>query len=163
MSRAVIIRRILFSTVIGLLLGFAISEVTFSFLKETARPPKNIELLIPAGTAAQVARGEQPPSIPAALTFVAGDTLIVRNQDVTDHQLGPLWIPAGASASLQLTAVDSYAYSCSFQPSRSMGLDVHEPLTLGTRLEGIFFTGIPLAILLALYSLILTPKRAAAT
>jgi hypothetical protein len=159
MSRAIILRRMLFSIVIGLLLGLAISEITFSFLRETARPPKNIELIIPAGTAAQVARGEQPPSIPDALTLVAGDTLIVRNEDVTDHQLGPLWIPAGASASLRLTEADSYDYSCSFQPSRSIGLDVHESLTWSTRLEGIFFTGIPLAVLLALYSLIFTPKR----
>lgn len=154
-------KRIVLSLGIGLLLGVAISEVTFVFVKKTARPPAEIELVIPAGTAERVARGEQPPSIPESLSFVVGDRLTVRNEDAADHQLGPLWIPAGTSASLQLSAVDSYAYACSFQPSKYIGLDVHEPLTLGTRLQGILFTGIPLGVLLALYSLILPPRRPA--
>src|SRR3972149_449943 len=112
MSRTVVVKRIVISLLVGLLVGVAISEITFVFLRETARPPEEIELVIPAGTAERVARGEQPPSIPAALSFVVGDTLIVRNEDSQDHQLGPLWIPAGTSASLKLSTVESYASSC---------------------------------------------------
>jgi hypothetical protein len=159
MSRRALLKRISISLVVGLVLGAVISEVTFIFLQETARPPQEIELLIPLGTAERVGRGEQPPSIPASMSFVVGDTLVVKNEDEVDHQLGPMWIPAGASARLQLSTVESYAFSCSFRPTKFMGLDVNEPLTWNTRLGGILFTGLPLGVLLALYSVILSPKR----
>jgi len=163
MPRRVLVKRVVISILLGLLLGAAISEITFIFLKETARPPQEVVLVIPAGTAERVARGEKPPTIPASLSFVAGDTLIVKNEDSVDHQLGPLWIPAGTSASLELASVNNYAYTCSFQPGKYIGLDVHEPLTLSTRLKGIMFTGLPLGVLMALYSLILGPRRLIAT
>ena len=65
MSRGEIAKRILYSFLLGLLLAVAITEIPFLFLRETARPPKEITLVIPAGTAEQVARGEQPPGIPS--------------------------------------------------------------------------------------------------
>jgi hypothetical protein len=155
----IIIKRILISVLIGLVIGAAINEITFMFLRETARAPKVIELVIPEGTAERVARGETPPTIPDSMTFVVGDTLVVKNDDSADHELGPLWIPAGSSATLSLDAVQSYAYACSFQPGKYFGLDVHEALTLGTRLYGILYSGIPLGGLLALYSLIIPVKK----
>lgn len=153
------INRILISILIGLVFGAALSEITFRFLKETARPPQEIVLTIPAGTAEQVARGEKPPNIPVDMIFVVGDTLVVKNEDVANHQLGPLWIPAGSSASLALGATESLAYECSFQPSKYVNLDVREPLTLGTRLYGIIFAGLPLGVLIALYSIIMPTKE----
>jgi hypothetical protein len=159
MPRTLLVKRIVISILLGLLLGAAISEITFLFLNETARAPQVVLLVIPAGTAERVARGEKPPTIPGSLSFVAGDTLTVKNEDSLDHQLGPLWIPAGTSASLELASVNSYAYACSFQPSNYIGLTVHEPLTLTTRIKGIIFTGLPLGALIALYSLVLAPRR----
>ena len=47
----IIIKRILVSLLIGLIIGAAINEITFMFLRETARTPKVIELVIPEGTA----------------------------------------------------------------------------------------------------------------
>ena len=76
-----------------------------------------------------------------------------------DHELGPLWIPAGTSASLPLNAVQSFAYGCSFQPDNYFGLDVREPLTLSTRLYGILFSGLPLGVLIALYTLVMPAKK----
>lgn len=154
-----ILKRILVSLLIGLAVGTLINEVTFLFLRETARAPKVIELVIPEGTAESIAKGETPPSLPDAMTFVVGDTLLVRNNDVTDHQLGPLWIPAGTSASLPLDAAQSYAYECSFQEGNYFGLDVHEPLTTGTRLYGILYSGLPLGMLIALYAVIMPAKK----
>ena len=159
MSRAFIINRLFVSVVLGFLIGAAVSEVPFLFLRETARPPREITLTIPAGTSAQVARGEQPPSIPENMSFVVGDTLVVRNEDETDHKLGPLWIPANSSAQLSLDQEESLAYECSFQPGNYFGLDVHEPLTARTRLFGIFYVALPMMILIALYSLLVTPKK----
>ncbi len=143
----------------GLLIGAAINEISFLFLRETARAPTVIELVIPDGTAEKVARGETPPTLPDSMTFVVGDTLLVKNDDRSDHELGPLWIPAGASASLSLDAAQSYAYACSFQPGKYFGLDVHEALTTGTRLYGILYSGIPLGVLIALYALIMPAKK----
>lgn len=153
------IKKILISGMLGLLIGVAISEVPFLFLRETARPPQEIVLTIPAGTSEQVARGEQPPSIPENMTFVVGDRLVVRNEDKVDHKLGPLWIPANSSAQLALDQEESLAFECTFQPGNYFGLDVREPLTPRTRLFGILYVAVPMAILIALYSLVLPPRK----
>ncbi len=154
-----IAKRILFSLAFGLLIGAAVSEIPFIFLRETARPPKEIVLTIPIGAAEQVARGEQPPSIPENMIFVVGDILVVQNNDSVDHKLGPLWIPANASAQLSLDREESLAFECSFQPGNYLGLDVHQPLTLSTRIYGIFYAGIPMALLIALYSFVMPAKK----
>jgi hypothetical protein len=159
MPLKVALRRASIAFILGLLIGLAISEISFLYLHETARPPSRIQLVIPAGTAAQVERGEKPPSIPDSLSFVVGDTLVVKNEDSSDHQLGPLWIPAGSSASLKLDQVEKYAFTCSFQPTKYFGLDVNEPLTPLTRMEGILFAGIPMGALLAVYSLVAWPVK----
>jgi hypothetical protein len=159
MSKNQIVKRIIYSLLIGLVLGAVITEVPFLFLQETARPPKEIVLTIPAGTAEQVARGEQPPGIPENLVFVVGDRLTVKNQDVVDHKIGPLWIPAKTSAQLSLNQAESLAYECSFQPSKYIGLDVHEALTLGTRIYGVMYVGLPLGVLITLYVLVMPSKK----
>jgi hypothetical protein len=159
MTREQILKRIGISLLLGLLLGAAISEVPFLFLRETARPPEEITLIIPNGTSEQVARGEQPPSIPENMSFVVGDILVIRNEDVVDHKLGQLWIPANSSAQLSLDQEQNFAYECSFQPGNYFGLDVNEPLTMGTRLYGILYAGIPLGVLIALYALVMPSKK----
>lgn len=159
MLRSEVVKRIGYSLLIGLLLGVVISEVPFIFLRETARAPKEITLVIPQGTSEQVARGEQPPTIPENMVFVVGDTLIVKNEDEVDHKLGPLWIPANSSAQLSLDEENSFAYECSFQPGKYLGLDVNEPLTTGTRIYGMIYAGLPLGVLIALYSLVMPSKK----
>jgi hypothetical protein len=154
-----IIRRAAISVLVGLLVGFLISEISYQFLKESSRAPETIELVIPDGTADQVARGETPPTIPEEMTFVVGDVLLVHNQDVTDHQLGPVWIPASTSASLNLDEVNNFIFACTFQPSSYLGLDVREPVTLATRIGGVIFSGLPLGAIIALYSLIVWPIK----
>lgn len=156
-----IVKRIAFSLAIGLLIGIALSEITFSFLGRTARAPQTIAVTVPLGTADLVARGEQPPTLPQGMTFVVGDVLLINNEDSVDHQLGPLWVPAGASGQLVLGKPESLAYECSFQADNYIGLDVYEPLTWGTRVYGILFAGIPMGILIALYASILPAKNGA--
>jgi hypothetical protein len=152
-------KRIALSMALGILIGLALSEISFIFLGRTARPPKTITLIIPAGTAELVARGEQPPALPQNMTFVVGDVLVIENKDSADHQLGPLWVPAGASGQLVLGKADSLAYECSFQVGNYFGLDVYEPLTLGTRVYGILFSGVPMGILIALYASIFPARH----
>ena len=153
------IKRILVSMLIGIALGLVISEISFIFLQETARPPEEIVLTIPAGTAEKVARGEQPPSIPQDMVFVVGDTLVVKNDDHVDHKLGELWIPANSSAQLSLNEEQNMAFECSFQAGNYFGLDVRQSLTLGTRIYGVLYAGIPLGILIAVYSFVIPVKK----
>ena len=157
--RNILIKRLVISLVIGLVLGAAISEIPFLFLQETARAPQEIVLTIPGGTAEQVSRGEQPPSIPTDMIFVVGDVLVVNNDDSVDHKLGPLWIPANSSAQLPLGQEESLAFECTFQPGKYFGLDVREPLTTSTRIFGMVYAGLPMGILIALYSFILPVKK----
>jgi hypothetical protein len=157
--RNILLKRLAISLVVGLLFGVAISEIPFLFLRETARPPQDVVLTIPNGTAEQVARGEQPPSIPENMIFVVGDVLIVKNEDSVDHKLGQLWIPANSSAQLALAQEENLAFECTFQPGNYFGLDVREPLTASTRLSGILFAGLPMAVLIALYSFIFPTKK----
>lgn len=154
-----ILKRILFSVLLGLVVAAVSVEVSYQVLKRENREPQQIELVIPAGTAQNVANGQSPPSIPKDMTFVVGDTLVVVNQDEVDHQLGPLWIPAGTSASMHLDTEENYILDCSFQPGKVFGMDVLQPVTLGTRLTGILFAGFPLGALFAVYSVLIAPDK----
>jgi hypothetical protein len=153
------IKRIVISMVIGMAIGVLVSEVSFILLHETARPPHEVVLSIPVGTAEQVARGEQPPSIPKDMVFVVGDTLVIKNEDIVDHKLGQLWIPAKSTAELSLNEAQNVAFECSFQPGNYFGLDVHQALTMGTRIYGVLYLGLPLGILFALYSFVIPSKK----
>ena len=153
------IKRILISFLLGILVAAVSTEISYQVLKRENREPQQIELVIPAGTAQNVADGQVPPSIPEDMTFVVGDTLVVVNQDEVDHQLGPLWIPAGTSASLHLDTEENYIVDCSFQPAKVFGMDVRQPVTLGTRLTGILFAGFPLGALFAVYSILLSSDK----
>ena len=154
-----IIKRIVISMLLGIILAAITTEVSYQVLKRENREPMRVELVIPAGTAASIEKGKAPPGIPEVMTFVVGDTFVVFNQDEVDHQLGPLWIPPGTSASINLDMEENYSYECSFQTTRIFGLDVLQPVTLGTRLTGILFAGFPLGALFSVYSVLLTPDK----
>jgi len=149
------IKRISIAILLGITLGAVTMEIAYQLLKRENRAPKEIQLVIPAGTAESIAQGQTPPSIPDDMTFVIGDTLVVVNQDDIAHQLGPLWIPAGTSASMNLDTEQNYVFECSFQPTRVFGIDVLQPVTIKTRLVGMLFAGFPLGALFAVYSVLL--------
>ncbi len=159
MRRNVFAKRILISLALGMLVGVALSEVSFWLLGETAREPRTIVVVIPPGTAELVARGEQPPTLPKGMVFVVGDILSIKNDDSADHQLGPIWIPAGTSGHLVLGQSDKLAFECSFLPSKYFDLDIREPLTFSTRLYGIFYAGLPLGALIAVYFVSMPEKK----
>ena len=158
MQRSVIIKRILISMLVGLAMGVVISEVSFDLLNNgQTRPPKVVEIDIPVGTAARVARGEADSSLPSSMTFVVGDTLLVRNLDTAAHQLGPLFIPAGTSASMKLATENGYSLLCSFEPSKYLELSVLPPLTIWTRIVGILEAGLNVGFLIAVYAVFALP------
>ena len=150
--------RLAITFVAALALVWIGSELAFYFLRvDTDRPPEEIELVIPSGTAAKVEAGESIPAIPDEMTFVLGDTLVVRNEDLVDHQLGPLWIPPKTKASLVLDAAQRYAYSCSFKTTRYLGLNVKQATTWQTRVVALGFAVPPTTMFFFIYSLVLWP------
>jgi hypothetical protein len=155
--RSAALKRIGLATLIGLVFGFLLNEITFQFVKEVNRAPTTVELTIPVGTADELERGNEALGIPDEMIFVVGDVLVVENLDDTDHQLGPLWIPAGAEASLSLDEEENFIYTCTFNATNFFGLDVREPVTIWTRVSGTIFSGIPMAAILALYSFVMWP------
>ncbi len=152
--------RLLISIIAGTLFAFVVSEGAFFMLRDTSdHTPQHIELVIPAGTAARVAAGQPVPSIPSDLSFVIGDTLVVKNDDDVAHQLGPVWVPPGASASLNLDEANKFSYACTFQTSRNLGLDVRSRVTWATRAQAFLMVGPPMIALIAIYSLLVWPLK----
>lgn len=152
--------RILISFVLGFALAALTTELAYVFLKRENRPPEVVEIVIPDGTAEQIRQGGGGQlGIPESMQFVVGDTIKVVNNDNENHILGPLWIPAGSSASLKLEAEQHLAYECTFQPDNYFGLDVREPVTWSTRAWGIFLAGFPLSMIFAIYSGLIPAKK----
>lgn len=141
-------------SMIGCIFAWGFSEAAFIILRDQSdHAPSRIELVIPAGTAERVAAGQAIPSIPTDMSFVIGDVLVVNNQDSVSHQLGPIWVPPGASASLAMEIENKYTYACTFEPSKYFGLDVRPRVTLQTRIQAILLAGLPMGMLMFAYSL----------
>jgi hypothetical protein len=144
--------RILFMLLIGLVFGGLVSEISFWLSPDLNKAkPHNKELIIPAGTAAKLKEGQPVLEIPETMAIVEGDILIVRNQDIVSHQLGPVWVPPQSSGVLQIGKENKYSYECSFTRDKVFGLDVTPPLTLWMRLQGMLSVGLPTGVMLALY------------
>ena len=123
------------------------------------RAPQTLQLVIPAGTAERVAQGEPAPGIPDKMTFIVGDVLEVKNEDVQPHELGPIWVPPGATGSLVLKEANRFSYSCSFAPDRYLGLDVRQTTGFATRMTGLMISAPTLAVFLFIYSLLVIPVK----
>ena len=146
--------------VLGISIGIVaiFNEAAFLLLKDNAdRAPKTIQIIIPKGTAERVKAGEDVPSIPEEMVFVVGDVLEVKNEDIVNHQLGPLWVPPGTSARLVMEKADKLAFSCSFQTSQYLGLDIRNPTTLATRFIGVGIVAPTFGVLVFIYSLLVFP------
>jgi hypothetical protein len=145
--------RLILAMLIGLLFGVVVSEVSYLFSSNhTTRPPQEVDIVIPVGTAARLSSGQVVQNIPSTLQFVEGDTLVVKNEDTVSHQLGPVWVPPGTSGVLNLDSPSEYSYSCSFESSSTLG-------TLWLRLQGYLNVGLPTGIMLAVYSFALDRKK----
>ncbi|MBE0696947.1 MAG: hypothetical protein IH586_08485 [Anaerolineaceae bacterium] len=147
---------------VGLIFAWALSEISYQFLnnKESLqREPQQVELIIPYGTSQRVKDGQSTPSIPSDMIFVVGDVLVIKNEDIVDHQVGPLWIPSKTSGVLSLDTPDRFAYECSFEPTKYLGLDVRERVTTGLRLQGLLAIALPSGMMLGVYSYLIPNRK----
>jgi hypothetical protein len=152
--------RVVICVVAGLAISLLISEGGYLFAKDRLdRGPESIVLVIPRGTSDLVSAGQSEPSLPPEMSFVQGDTLIVKNEDTTSHQLGPVWVPAGASGSMVMDAVNTFSYECSFQPSHYLGVNIHPRVTWGTRLTAMLILGLPTIGMLLVYSFVFNQPK----
>ncbi|MBI5052663.1 MAG: hypothetical protein HZB52_05300 [Chloroflexi bacterium] len=108
------------------------------------RNPMRIEYVIPSGAAQRIANGEALPTIPAKAVFVAGDRLVFRNEDQTDHRVGPFWIPSGSTLTIPLERASSISYLCTVHPSGTIDLDVRPQNSAWLMLIPTLALGIPL-------------------
>lgn len=145
---------------ISLAVVVAISEgAHFLQNDQNDRAPKTVQLVIPSGTADRIAAGESAPGIPQDMVFVLGDVLEVKNEDKVPHQLGPVWVPPGATGSLVLENANKYSFTCSFVPSHYLGLDVRQGTTLAVRMTAILFATPTTMALFFIYSLLVFPVK----
>ena len=135
-------------------------EIVFILQKdESDRAPKTIEILIPMGTADRIAAGNSEPFIADDMVFVLGDVLEVKNNDKVPHQLGPVWVPPGATSKLLMEQANKFTYTCSFEPDQYLGLEVRQATTLATRLTGVSLAAPTMTALVYLYSLLIFPVQ----
>jgi len=145
---------------ISIAVAFLINEGAYLLQRDKIdRAPQTIQLVIPAGTAERVAQGQPAPGIPDKMTFIVGDELEVKNEDVQPHQLGPIWVPAGSTGSLVLKEANRFSFSCSFTPDQYLGLDVRQATGFATRLTGLMISAPTLAVFLFIYSLLVVPVK----
>lgn len=154
------IRRFLILVVAASAFILLISEIGFRLMREdSSRSPGIIELVIPAGTDEMLKEGKPNPAIPDEMIFVIGDVLLVKNLDSVDHELGPLWIPSGKSASLVLDQANDFSYSCSFQESRYFDLTVRSAISWKDRIGAMGYGVPPTIMFLLVYSFVIKPLK----
>jgi len=154
--------RVAVGLAIGVLFGWLLSDGAYMLLgnkRSVQREPERVEIVIPYGTAEQVEKGLYNPTIPNDMVLAQGDILVVKNEDVIDHQLGPLWIPAKTSGVLALDTASKYVYACSFQPTNYLGLDVRPRVDRSMQLSAIAAIALPTGFMLAVYSYLLPGRK----
>lgn len=114
------------------------------------RAPQRIEFVIPEGTAARVQAGQAVPSIPAKSVFIVGDVLALRNDDVSNHQMGPFWIPARTTITIPLDRASTFNYLCTIHPSGYIGLEVRPRDSLLLTLIPTLGLGLPIGAALVI-------------
>ena len=106
-----------------------------------------VALDIPAGTAAAIARGEQPDVIPSTLLLRRGDTLAIRNEDVVVHRVGLMSIAPDHTERITVDAamLDGPALLCTIHPSGALSVSALARPGIEATIFPTLFAGIPIA------------------
>ncbi len=71
-----------------------IGLVVWKVIGGTEREPKTVEFVIPKGTKTRQKAGEKVVVMPSHLELQVGDRMILRNEDVVRHPIGPYMVRA---------------------------------------------------------------------
>lgn len=96
---------------VGVLLATSLAGGTVA-CGETKPEPEVLEIVVPAGTAERLARGEEVRVMPSVLRFRVGDTLRIRNEDSVPQSVGPYQVMAGGEFSLTYGAPGRFEGIC---------------------------------------------------
>jgi len=112
------------SLIAGFVMGAVLVAVAWTaFGADLMAPPRDVQLVIPRGTAALLAAG-QPSALPAQVILDQDDRLILINQDVVAHTLGSWVIKPGSSITIDATSPIASVFTCSIHRSGSFGIIV---------------------------------------
>jgi hypothetical protein len=140
-------------TLLGsLLTGFAMGTVLVvvawtSFGADLMAPPRDVQLVIPRGTAALMA-AKQATDLPSQVILNQDDRLIIVNHDVATHKLGSWAIGPGTSITIDATSPIASVFTCTIHKSGNFGIIVQARPGL---LDGILITilvSVPIGLVL---------------
>ncbi len=83
-----------------------------------------ITYVIPNGTRARIAAGEELAVIPAKVTVKVGQTLIMRNEDTDAHIAGPFFVGPGQESTYSFSEPKVIEGDCTIHPSGSFEIEV---------------------------------------
>lgn len=106
-----------------------------------------VALDVPPGTAAAIARGEQPDVIPSTLLLRRGDTLAIRNEDDVVHRVGLMSIAPGRTERVTVdeAMLNGPALLCTIHPSGALSISALARPGIEATIFPTLFAGIPIA------------------
>jgi hypothetical protein len=136
------------SLALGFLLGTLLVVVAWtSFGVDQVAPPKDVTLLIPRGTADDIAAG-RPAKLPGEVRLVAGDRLVLENQDAVVHTLGGWQVNPGQVLTIVAEAAAANVFACTIHPSGSLGLIITPRPGLIDAILVVIMVSVPISLVL---------------
>jgi hypothetical protein len=93
-----------------------------------ANSPQELLLVIPQGAQALIMAGQADELVPAEINLnVSGqNTLVIRNDDIVDHTVGPFFVKAGEVVRQEFTKPAVYIGSCSISYTAEVSIIVED-------------------------------------
>lgn len=136
------------SLALGFLLGTLLVVVAWtSFRVDEIAPPKDVSLVIPRGTADDIAAG-LPARLPGEVRLVAGDRLVLENRDAVVHTLGGWQVNPGQILTIVAEAAAANVFACTIHPSGSLGLIITPRPGLIDAILIVIMVSIPISLVL---------------
>jgi hypothetical protein len=82
--------------------------------------------VIPAGTSARIAAGEQVSVMPPRLVVHVGDRLVLRNDDSVTQQMGPLTVKAGGVVEMKFARIGTIEGTCTMNAEGTAKIVIEE-------------------------------------
>lgn len=91
---------------------------------EEKRTPETHEFVVPRGTSARLAVGQEVVVLPSKLEFRVGDKIVIRNEDHVDHPVGPYFVRAGEEFSITFGAPGKFEGYCPVSEGKRYDIEV---------------------------------------
>jgi plastocyanin len=85
-----------------------------------------LDYVIPEGTAARVAAGDQIDIVPAEINARVGDAIRIVNDDTADHVVGIFFVGSGETVTQRFTSAGVLTGRCTIHASGAFTLRVEE-------------------------------------